>query len=172
MATKVRREIEPRWVSEYVTSNYPAAEIRLRVPLGPFVAGLAEQMGADKARRVSRPWRPEVDAVVVLKDRLILIEGKIFKTMDGLSKLPVYRDLVSTTPELEQFKEREIEMQLLIVRPLSWVLTAAEKAGVKVVEWAPPWIVTIWEERDKYWAPEAVAAREERKKVLRKLGYT
>jgi hypothetical protein len=171
MATKVRREIEPRWVSEYLTYFYSDAEIRLRVPLGPFLPGVGEQMGADKARRVSRPWRPEVDAVVIRPDKLILIEGKIFKVMDGLSKLPVYKSLVPDTPELEEHKTKPVDMQLLVVRPLSWVVSAAEKAGIKVVEWAPPWIVQIWEERDRYWAPEAVKRREERKETLKRLGF-
>jgi hypothetical protein len=172
MATKVRREVEPRWVSEYVMATYPRFEHRLRVPLGPAVAGISEQLGQEKALRVSRPWRPEVDAIVITADRLIMIEGKIFKTMDGLSKLPVYRDLVASTPELQAQKDLPVEMHLLVVRPLEWVLAAAEKAGVKVVEWAPPWIIQVWEDRDKYWAPDAVAKREERKKVLEKLGYT
>jgi hypothetical protein len=172
VAVKIRREVEPRWVSEYVAANYQGYEVRFRVPLGPYLPGTAEQMGSDKARRVSRPWRPEVDAIVLHTERLILIEGKIFKTMEGLSKLPVYKSLVPDTPELQAYKDRAIEMQLLVVRPLPWVLMAAEKAGVHVVEWAPPWIVEIWEERDKYWTPQAVKTREERKEVLKKLGFT
>jgi len=172
MATKLRRELEPKWVAEYAAANYPDVEVRPRCPLGPFLEGVADQIGVDKARRVSRPWRPEVDMIILPPGKLILVEGKIFKAMDGLSKLPVYASLVPSTPELEAFKDRPIEMQLLVVRPLSWVLAAAEKSGVKVVEWAPPYIVQVWEERDKYWAPEAVKAREERKEVLRKLGFS
>lgn len=172
MAVKLRREVEPRWVSEYVTAHYSNFEVRPRCPLGPYVPGLAEQMGTDKARRVSRPWRPEVDTIVVQPTKLILIEGKIFRTMDGLAKLPVYKSLVPDTPELQTYKTLPIEMQLLVVRPLDWVRSAAEKTGIQVVEWAPPWIVQIWEERDKYWAPDAVKTREERKEVLKKLGYT
>jgi hypothetical protein len=171
MATKLRREVEPRWVAEYVTAHYGGYEARYRVPLGPPLTGTAEQMGTEKALRISRPWRPEVDAVIIEPERLILVEGKIFKVMDGLSKLPIYASLVPETPELADHKHKSIVMELLVVRPLSWVLTAAEKAGIKVVEWAPPWIVQIWEERDKYWAPEAVKLRNERKKVLSKLGY-
>lgn len=171
MQTKERREVEPRWVTEYVTEVYPGYEARYRVPLGPYIAGLAEQMGADKARRVSRPYRPEIDAIVIHTERLILIEAKIFKWMDGLSKLPVYKSLLADTPELQDVKDRPVEMQLLVVRPVAWVNSAAEKAGIRVVEWAPAWIVQIFEERDKYWTPEATKARQERKEVLQKLGF-
>jgi len=158
-------------VSEYVSAHYPQLEYRPRCPLGPYLEGVAEQMGADKARRVSRPWRPEADAVLISPNRLILIEGKIFKAMDGLAKLPVYKSLIPDTPELSEHKNKPIDMQLLVVRPLGWVVTAAKKAGVLVVEWAPPWIIGIWEERDKYWAPEAVAARTQRKEALKRLGF-
>jgi hypothetical protein len=171
MATKLRREIEPRWVSEYVSNFYPDDEVRLRCPVGALLPGVAEALGGPKAQKVSRPWRPEVDALVIRKDKLILIEGKIFKVMDGLSKLPVYKSLIPETPELQEHKDKPVDMQLLVVRPLSWVVSAAEKVGVKVVEWAPPWIVSIWEERDKYWAPEAVKRREERKETLKRLGF-
>jgi len=171
MATKLRREIEPRWVGEYITAYYPTAENRPRCPLGPIPPGIEETLGAEKARRQWRPWRPEVDSVVILPNKMILIEGKIFKIMDGLSKLPIYKSLVPDTPELSMHKNKPIDMELLVVRPLSWVIAAAEKAGVKVVEWAPPWIVQVWEDRDKYWAPENVKAREERKKFLEDHGF-
>jgi len=169
--TKIRREIEPRWVSEYVAEVYGKFPARFRVPLGSIPSGLEETYGVGKARAVFRPWRPEVDAVVILPRYLVLIEGKIFKLMDGLSKLPVYKGLVPLTPELQEFKEREILMELLVVKPLPWVEEAASANGVKVVTWAPDWVIKIWEERDKYWTREHTLRREERKKTLRSLGY-
>jgi len=172
MATKLRREIEPRWVAEYVLANYPEDPVKYRVPLGAIPTDVEERLGPEKARRSFRPWRPEVDALVLQKARLILVEGKIFKYMDGLSKLPIYKSLIPSTPELQAYKALPVDMELLLVRPVSWVTEAAEKAGVRIVLWAPPWIIPIWEERDKYWAPDAVAAREQRKEVLKKLGYT
>jgi hypothetical protein len=170
MSTKVRREIEPRWVSEYVLATYPQAKTRFRVPLGDIPASFTEQFGATKAARAYRPWRPEVDALIELPDRLILLEGKIFKAMDGLSKLPVYASMVPITPELAEIKSKPLEMHLLVVRALPWVQQAAQMQHVTVVEWAPLWIVQIWEDRDKYWAPEAVAARSARKQKLTELG--
>lgn len=171
MATKVRREIEPRWVSEYVASNYKDFPVMFRVPLGAVPRALEEAMGSEKAARFYRPWRPEVDAIVILPRFLILIEGKIFKVMDGLSKLPIYKSLVPLTPELREYEGREILMQLLCVRPLPWVQQAAAQNDVKIVTWAPDWIIKIWEERDKYWTRTEVLKREERKKVLRGLGF-
>jgi len=171
MATKIRRDIEPRWVSEYILAHYPDAESRPRCPLGPIPKEMEELYGPEKARRAYRPSRPEADALVILKDKLILIEGKIQKLSEGLSKLPMYKSLIPETPELQAYKTLPVEMHLLVVRPIPWVLVAAEKSGVKVVQWAPPWIIPIWEERDKYWLPDAVAQREERKQKMRELGF-
>ena len=110
--------------------------------------------------------------MVIQATKLLLIEAKIFKTMDGLAKLPVYAGLIKTTPELKDHAAKPVEMQPLVVRALPWVTQAAANTGVKVIEWAPQWIQTIWEERDQYWAPENVAKRDQRKAKLQELGFT
>jgi len=169
--TKLRREIEPRWVAEYCAKFYPNYPVRYRCPLGPVPPGLAEGFPPEKALRIARPWRPEVDALVIAPKELILVEAKVFKYMDGLSKLPIYRDLIDSTPELEQYKKLPRRMQLLLPAKLDWVETAAKAVGVETVVWAPDWVKAVWEERDKYWTKEAVEAREERKRILRAIGY-
>jgi len=83
--TKLRREIEPRWVSEYVAKHYPNFPARYRVPLGPIPAEITKVYGEEKGIKIARPWRPEVDALVLAQKKIILIEAKIFKVMDGLA---------------------------------------------------------------------------------------
>jgi len=169
--TKLRREIEPRWVAEYCKTHFPNYPVRYRCPLGPVPPGLAEGFPPEKALRIARPWRPEVDALVIAPKELILVEAKVFKYMDGLSKLPIYRDLIDSTPELEQYRKLPRRMQLLLPAKLDWVETAAKAVGVETVVWAPDWVKAVWEERDKYWTKEAVQAREERKRILKAIGY-
>ena len=169
--TKLRREIEPRWVSWYIKEYYPDAEVRLRCPLGPIPKQLVELYGPAKAARVYRPSRPEVDALVILPGALLLIEAKIFKYMDGLSKLPVYAALVPKTPELQVFSDRPVLMHLLIPTEIPWVKAAAPELGVEVYTAAPDWLMTIWEERDKYWTPDARKRRADRKALLKRLGF-
>jgi len=62
-------------------------------------------------------------------------------------------------------------MQLLLPAKLDWVETAAKAVGVETVVWCPDWVRAVWEERDKYWTKEAVQAREERKRILKAIGY-
>jgi len=158
-------------VSWYIKEYYPDAEVRLRCPLGPIPVQLVDLHGPAKAARVYRPSRPEVDALVVLPGALLIIEAKIFKYMDGLAKLPVYKALVSQTPELDVFSNRPVIMHLLIPAPIPWVKAAAPEMGVEVYTVAPDWVLQIWEERDKYWTPESRMKRAERKALLTKLGF-
>jgi len=169
--TQERRTLEPRWVSMYVAEHYPAAEIRLSCPLGGIPKETLKDYGFLKGLRVYRPWRPEVDALVILQNMLILVEAKVFKYMDGLSKLPVYKGLVAKTPELQHVAHRPIYMKLLIPHKIPWVIEAAEDMGVAVDVWVPDFIEKVWEERDKYWTKDALAQREARRSKLRELGY-
>ena len=169
--TRLRREVEPRWVSEYCAKFYPDKPVRYRVPLGPIPEELVAKYGLSKAIRAYRPWRPEADALVIGDRRLILIEAKVFKVMDGISKLPIYAKLVPETPELNPYKTWPVEMQLLVVKAIEPWITIARDLGIKLVEWAPTWVQEVWVQRDLYWTREAVELRERRKEVLRRLGF-
>jgi hypothetical protein len=166
-----RRTLEPRWVSEYCAVHYPKAEVRLSCPLGGIPKETLRDYGVLKGLRVYRPWRPEVDALVILQNMLILVEAKIFKYMDGLSKLPVYKSLVPQTPELSHVANRPIYMKLLIPYRIPWVLEAAKDLDVTVEVWVPDFVKQAWDERDKYWTKEAIEKREARKEKLKELGY-
>lgn len=170
--TQPRRELEPKWVSEYMARTYPNVEVRFRVALGPIPTETQKDYGLLKGLRVYRPWRPEVDAAARLPTQTVLVEAKIFKYMDGLSKLPIYKSLVPSTPELAHWP-KDVIMELLIPAPIPWVIDAARIAGVKVVTtFVPEYIQRVWNERDKYWTKEAIEKREERKRMLQELGFT
>ena len=171
MATKLRRSIEPRWVSWYIKNQYPDAEVRLRCPLGRIPVELKALHGPAKAARVYRPWRPEVDALVILPGALVLVEAKIQKYMDGLAKLPIYKALVPYTAELDVFSDRPVLLHLLLPVKIPWIMDIAGDVGVEVYAVAPDWVLQIWEERDKYWQPDARMKRADRKAILEKLGF-
>lgn len=172
MATKTRRDLEPRWVSWYCAKYYPRDIVKLRCPLGPAPEELRKLYGEAKALKVYRPSRPEVDACVILRDKIILIEAKVQKFMDGLSKLPVYKSLVPETPELRAWRDLPVEMYLLLPAQIAWVRRSAANMGVKIHVDAPDFIKEYWEERDKYWTKPYIEKRLKRKKKLEELGYT
>ena len=168
---RLRREIEPKWVSEYVLQHYAQYPARYRCPLGPIDPQIVKEQGLGKAIRMYRPWRPEVDALVVLPSALLLLEAKVQKFMDGVSKLPVYKSLVPQTPELKEYYSYNVVMRLLTPTEIPWVKTAGANLGVEVHAWATNEVMKIWEDRDKYWTAEAQFNRERRKKAMRDLGF-
>lgn len=170
--TRLRRELEPRWVSEYVVKTYPNFEARYRSPLGPIPVETQANYGLLKGLRVYRPWRPEADALVKLPRFTLVIEAKIFRYMDGLAKLPVYASLVKSTPELRPWPQDTLT-QLLIPASIPWVLAAAQTQKTEVItHFVPDYIKLEWEARDRYWTKEAIARREERKAKLKEAGMT
>jgi len=172
MFTRLRRELEPAWVSWYVARRWPKAIAKFRCPLGPIPEEIKAAYGETRGRKVYRPWRPEVDALVIEPGALWLVEAKIQKFMDGLSKLPVYKGLVPSTPELVEWKHLSILMVLLIPEKVDWVIAAGKEQHVQIVVEAPQFIKDAWADRDKYWTKEATEAREKRKEKLRELGYS
>jgi len=170
--TRVRRELEPQWVSWFCAKRWPKAIVKFRCPLGPIPEEVKKAHGETAALKIYRPWRPEVDALVIEPGAVTLVEAKIQKFMDGLSKLPIYKSLIPSTPELREWKHLPVLMVLLISERVDWVSAAALQLDVHVVTDAPQFILDVWKERDKYWTKEEVERRQQRKAKLQELGYT
>jgi len=169
--TKLRAENELRYVSEYVVNNYPKNLVKLRCPLGTAPDSFIKEMGLNKALRTYRPSRPEVDACIITNKNIVVIEGKIMKVMDGISKLIVYRDLVESTPELVAYKSLPVLALLITPKPPLWTKTIAEKHNIKIEIYKPDWIVDYYEKQEMYWSAEERLKRAGRKSKLKQLGY-
>jgi len=169
--SKIRAENEARYVSEYVLNNYPNNLVKLRCPLGTAPDSFIKEMGLSKALRTYRPSRPEVDACIITNTNIVLIEGKIIKVMDGISKLIVYRDLVESTPELIAYKSLRVLPILITPKPPLWTKTIAQKHGIKIDLFKPDWIQHYYDKQETYWTAEERLKREGRKQTLKRLGY-
>jgi len=169
--TKLKVEHEARFVSEWVLLNYPHDTVKYRCPLGSAPKDWLKRLGAEKALRSYRPFRHEVDAMIICKEKIVLIEGKILRVLDGAAKLIIYRDLVSVTPEVEYLKNLPVEAIVLTPQPPTWAEMVTKKYDIKFVVWKPDWLVEYWEWMNKYWTADERAERERRKNVLKKVGY-
>lgn len=170
MHTKIREDNEARYVSEYVLEKFPRCSQKIRCPLGGAPEMWIKEMGFSKALRTYRPYRPEVDAVVIDKDKIILIEGKILKVMDGISKLPVYRFLVRETPELDIYRTKKIEARLVTPHPPGWCERVAKEFDVTIDLFEPDWIKDYRQKQEKYWTTEERVERHKRRETLKGLG--
>jgi len=170
--TRLNRSLEPRLVAEWVVQTFPHGTPMYRVPLGPPPDQLRQEIGLDAALQKWRPWRPEVDAVVIEKDRLTLVEGKIFKVLDGIAKLIVYRALVPYTPELQPYANLPLRSVMVTPKPPYYEKIIADAFGMEVVIYRPEWVLQTVEEYNKRWTAEGRLETQRRKDFLKTVGFT
>lgn len=161
---------ERRLISEYIAEKFPKEQVIMGCPLGPAPEKLVATLGPRKALRMVRGIRPEVDALVISDHKLIMVEAKIRAWVDGISKLPLYKSLVATTPELEQYWGYDIEMRLCFPWHEETIEAAANNLGVILDVFHKPWIDEYIEELGKYWSREYITRRAEKKRMREILG--
>jgi hypothetical protein len=186
------RNPETRLGADYVAAKFPDFVVLAKQPLGPGLGSELRRPPGGNTLRASRPWRPEVDYVVVMADAsqvtlarngragvvvrapasavLLLVEVKVKEYMNGIAKLPFYKALVATTPELAACAGCEIQMRLVVPRAAPWVEASAELMGVQIDLWEPAWITEYWEWRDSYYTRENRLERERVKEARARLG--
>jgi hypothetical protein len=153
-------------VSEYLLANYAKFPTITMQPLGIVPEQLMIEAGYEKALGISRPFRPECDAIVVLPRYLVLIEAKVWNIVNGLAKLPLYKSLVPVTPELKQYLPRDIIMEIVIAWTNPNLEVMARDLGVTVKVYNPPWLKDVVDAQHKYWTKEYQSERQ-RKLAMR-----
>lgn len=193
MHTKIRQHYEPRLVTEYVNQTWPDALVMYDVPLGPVPQNLALKVGEAQAARIARTARPKCDALVILPDEIVLIEGKIMDVNQGLGMLYLYKIAIPMTPELQEYltyrapgmgaqlmqtgpetwfkRTKPIRMILVAANPPEWASTICEHTEIEVVHFCPEWAGEYMAWRNREGTKGRIRARAKRKEVLTSLGY-
>lgn len=153
------QQVETRLVSEYLKLNYPKFTFIMAQPLGLVSEELQKELGYTQAIRQMRPFRPEVDAVVLLPRHFLIIEAKVWNIVNGLAKLPLYKSLVPFTPELKQYQPRDIIMRLVVGWSNPNLEIMARDMGVELAVYCPDWLKEVVEGMQKYWTQEYREAR-------------
>ena len=161
------RQVETRMVAEYLVQAYPKFSTITAVPLGKIDNALMAQAGYQKAIGLSRPYRPEADAIVILPNYLLLVEAKVWNVVNGLAKLPLYKSLIPFTPELQQYMPRDILMELVVGSTNSNLEIMARDMGVAIKVYSPPCLQDVVQSMNLYWTADYQAERQ-RKLAMRK----
>lgn len=161
---------EKRLISEWRQERYPRDPHILGCPLGGVDQELVAKMGQARAIAVSRPWRMEADAVVILPGLLIVAEAKIFRPRDGVGDLLVYKPLIAKTPELAVNKDLPVSLVLVIPWVNRVVEEMCEASGIKIDLYSPAWAAEYMDQHQNYWTAEYRQARAEKKRVIQALG--
>src|SRR3990167_3798782 len=164
------QQVETRLIAEYVKEVYAAFPVTLGQPLGVVSEELMAQEGYAKAIRMSRPNRPEVDALVLLPRYLLLIEAKVWHIVDGMAKLPLYKSLIPFTPELKQYRDLPVVMELVVPWTNPNLETMCAASGIQLAIYKPAWINEVVQRVQNYGTREYRLAREEKLKNRELLG--
>ncbi len=156
------RQVETRMLSEYLFKNYAKFSYIMDVPLGVVDEGIMASQGYQQAINMARPFRPRADAIVILPRYLLIVEAKVWNTVNGLAKLPLYKSLVTVTPELKQYMPREILMELVVGAAPSNLHIMADAHGIRLKIYNPSWLQEVVDGMNRYWTPQYQAARQEK----------
>ena len=165
MAGGKSRQVEVRLVAEYLKATYSQYTFITKQPVGKVSESLMAQEGYQRALGLTRAFRPEVDAVVILPGALVLVEAKVWSVVNGLAKLPVYKSLVPFTPELKQYQHLPILMELVVGWTNPNLEIMASDMGVRLRVYCPAWLNEIVQSMHKYWTREYREQRDEKQKL-------
>lgn len=129
--------IEHRYVSEYLATVYPDQPSRIHLALGSPQPRRAGRFMTETETDQEEPARRWADAVIVLPDRIILIEGKVKPKPGVVFQLKGYQRLIAHTPDLAEHRHKPIEMVLLCAIEEPEVTELALKHGIQVVVFSP-----------------------------------
>jgi len=131
---------EQRLVSEFVARFYPDHESRTHAHLGATPPRFKGRWSTDKDAKHLGVFRRWADALVFLPDKIILIEGKILPQPGVISQLKLYAELLPSTPELAEHKNKPIEMVLVCAIEDKLISQLAKREGIHVRIFRPAWI--------------------------------
>lgn len=78
--------------------------------------------------------------MVILPDRLLLIEAAIRPNPGKLSQLELYAMLVPHTPELAKYRHLDVELVLLYAIEDPALILLARRKGITTIYYRPEWL--------------------------------
>jgi len=139
-----RREWEAEFVSEYADAAFKGQTVIFHCRLGTWPGPLTSPDLTEEERRMLRVRMRWADAVVIMPERILVVEGKLRASefLKGLGELLVYTHLIRVTPEFEKFRGFPVVGRLLLPIPDPVVEAVARSQGLQVQVFRP----TFWEE--------------------------
>jgi len=140
MKTRKWEPRELRMLTEWLIKKYPRDRVFTHVRVGADHPILEPEKLLPEERQLLKVYRRWVDAIVVTKTELLVIEAAILPDPGDISKLQLYVYLVSRTRELSPYLGRKIIPVLLYAIPDPATLEIAQAAGIRLEFYHPPWI--------------------------------
>jgi hypothetical protein len=160
---------EKRYIAEWADLRFPKANKKFNVPLGPVPKSAIEEVGFERAVRMYRRWRPFVDCLVYLPDKIVMAEAEIINPKNAIGDLLYYRTIAPETPDIPELKTMKVEYWLVIPEQLKWIQDLCAKQNIIVDIYTPDWLKSYLEQFRKYWTSEEIEKRQIKKRRLSEL---
>lgn len=130
---------EQRLVNDFIRKYFPDYPHQTRVRIGPYKRRWEKLGYSPEEMRLLGVNRRMVDALVLLPDRVLLIEGTITPELGTTGYLLHYKDLFPKTPEFSEHSQKPIGLIWVCVLEDPMASVFAREQGVRVVCFRPYW---------------------------------
>lgn len=127
-------------VAEYISGAYRDSLVFMRLRLGHLVPGGDRSELTDAEAQMMGVFRRWADAVVVTAHEVIVVEASIRSDTGDPSKLVLYGRLVPHTPELREYLDRPVVLELVVAVEDPAVSAFAHELGIRTRVYRPPWL--------------------------------
>lgn len=127
-------------VAEYVRDTYPDAIVFMRLRLGTLQPDGPDRGYSQEELQTLGVFRRWADAVVVTPAEVVLIEVSIRSDTGDPSKLVIYGRLARHTPELQEYLDRPLVLELVVAVEDPVVTQLAREFGIRTRVYPPPWL--------------------------------
>lgn len=129
---------ERLYVVEYVRTAYPNDRALFNVRLGAIPTDMSGVNIGNLSPNIFKVFNRYVDALVIKQDRLIMIEAKILLDLGAISQLQYYATIYKGTPELANYFDLPLELELVTATAEPSVVEFANQKGIRVVVFQTP----------------------------------
>jgi len=137
---RTARQTELQYVSDFVQNFYPGRRAWTNLRIGaPHPSLVTPDMSPEEIRLIVG-WKRRCDAVVLLDDRLVLIEGMIHADPYHVARLEHYATLLPHTPELAEYKNLPVDKVLVFPIEDPVITLMCRKFGVRAALYQPTWL--------------------------------
>lgn len=142
MAAPKRRQMhgETRLLSEYMFSRYPGRRFVLNMKLGTAPRVRSGLELSESERRMLQVYQRFADAVVFPPPDLVVIEAKIWDSVNAIGPLLQYLKLVPHTAELQAFLNYPVRGEIVTAQYDPVAERVAHENGLGYVVYVPPWL--------------------------------
>jgi len=145
MPKRKYRIIHEPYIVEWLMKTYPPGVWSTNVRVGRPRRELIVPGLRPEEVRMLRIYTGRADAIVLLPDKVAIVEAMIRSEPGKIQMLKTYARLFRMTEEFREHWEKPIGMVLLTPLDEPFITRMAREEGIRVVYYRPEWIITYIE---------------------------